>query len=48
MERTLSIIYAAIHRFGAKTDRDHKANITTRPFLVVQDDDLKEISIPFS
>jgi len=38
-----NVIYAAIHQFGGKAGRGHRANIPARPFLVVQDEDLEEI-----
>jgi len=38
-----NLIYAAIHQFGGKAGRGHRANIPARPFLVVQDEDLEEI-----
>ena len=36
-------IYAAIHHFGGKAGRGHKANIPARPFMLVQDEDWSEI-----
>ena len=38
-----NLVYAAIHQFGGKAGRGHRANIPARPFLVVQDEDLDEI-----
>ncbi len=38
-----NVIYAAIHQFGGKAGRGHRAKIPARPFLVVQDEDLEEI-----
>lgn len=36
-------IYAAIHQFGGRAGRGHKAQIPARPFLKLTDDDLEEI-----
>jgi phage virion morphogenesis protein len=36
-------VYAAIHQFGGKAGRGHKAQIPARPFLKLTDDDLDEI-----
>lgn len=38
-----NLIYAAIHNFGGMAGRGHKVSIPARPYLVVQDEDLREI-----
>lgn len=38
-----NVKYAAIHQFGGRAGRGHKAQIPARPFLVVQDTDIVEI-----
>jgi phage virion morphogenesis protein len=35
--------YAAIHHFGGKAGRGHKANIPARPYMMVQNEDWAEI-----
>lgn len=39
-----NVKYAAIHQFGGKAGRGKKINIPARPFLVVQDEDIREIN----
>ena len=36
-------VYAAIHHFGGKAGRGHKANIPARPFMLIQQEDWEEI-----
>lgn len=38
-----NVIYSAIHQFGGKAGRGRKAKIPARPFLMVQEEDWKEI-----
>ena len=39
-----NVVYAAIHQAGGKTGRGGKATIPARPFLLVQDEDWREIN----
>jgi phage virion morphogenesis protein len=36
--------YAAIHQFGGKTGRGSKVTIPARPFLLIQDEDIDDIT----
>ena len=36
--------YAAIHHYGGQTGKNKAVTILSRPFLVVQDEDLEEIA----
>lgn len=36
-------IYAAIHHYGGKAGRGHKVKIPARPFMMVQDEDWREM-----
>lgn len=37
-------IYAAIHHFGGEAGKGHKATIPERPYMIIQDEDLSEIT----
>jgi phage virion morphogenesis protein len=39
-----SVIYAAIHHFGGMAGRGKKVKIPARPYMLVQDEDWKEIN----
>ncbi|QPJ63713.1 MAG: phage virion morphogenesis protein [Candidatus Nitronauta litoralis] len=39
-----NMIYAAIHNFGGKAGRGKKVDIPARPYLVLQDQDLDEMT----
>ena len=39
-----NVIYAAIHHFGGYAGRGQKVRIPTRPFMLIQDEDWKEIN----
>ncbi len=39
-----NVIYAAIHHFGGQAGRGRKVKIPARPFMLVQDEDWKEIN----
>ncbi len=39
-----NVIYAAIHHFGGQAGRGRKVTIPARPFMLVQDEDWKEIN----
>lgn len=36
-------VYAAIHHFGGKAGKGHKVDIPARPYMMVQDEDWREI-----
>ena len=40
-----NVEYAAIHQFGGMTGRGHAVNIVARPYLVIQNEDLREIDL---
>jgi phage virion morphogenesis protein len=39
-----NVIYAAIQHFGGMAGRGHKVRIPARPFMMIQDEDWKEIN----
>lgn len=39
-----SIVYGRIHQKGGKAGRNHSATIPARPYLVFQDEDLRQIN----
>jgi phage virion morphogenesis protein len=39
-----NVVYAAIHHFGGQAGRGHKVKIPARPYMLVQDEDWKEIN----
>lgn len=39
-----NVIYAAIHHFGGQAGRGKKVKIPARPFMMIQDEDWKEIN----
>lgn len=39
-----NVKYAAIHHFGGMAGKNKKVSIPSRPFLVVQDEDIEEIT----
>ena len=39
-----NVVYAAIHHFGGQAGRGHKVKIPARPFMMIQDEDWKEIN----
>jgi phage virion morphogenesis protein len=39
-----NVVYAAIHHFGGQAGRGRKVKIPARPFMLVQDEDWKEIN----
>jgi len=42
-EMGTNVVYAAIHQFGGRTGRGHKANMPARPFLGVNEQDADEL-----
>jgi phage virion morphogenesis protein len=39
-----NVVYAAIHHFGGMAGRGRKVRIPARPFMLIQDEDWKEIN----
>jgi phage virion morphogenesis protein len=39
-----NVVYAAIHHFGGQAGRGRKVTIPARPFMMIQDEDWKEIN----